>query len=138
MPASIFMTRGAVLEGADPTVSIHIETADGTDLQQGDNGESSGTEIDFTIYDLSGDTPGTAITTGTLDKTAVIFDTLQTDGYWNNVDVFGYNFRHTITASDLPGGGKTARVEYKITTTSFGEVKWQAFIEISERFDIAQ
>lgn len=138
MPSAVVIIRGEVVEGADATVVARVPTADGTSLVQGDNGESTGTEVDYTIYDLDGDTPGTPITTGTLDKTAVVFDTLQTDGWWDSTDEDGYNFRHTISASDLPGDAHRAKVEYSITTTSFGEVKWEAIIDIISRFDTAQ
>ncbi|HUW99454.1 MAG TPA: hypothetical protein VMY35_00615 [Phycisphaerae bacterium] len=49
-------------------------------------------------YDLSSTTPETELnTSGTsLDKTAVIFDTLQTDDRWD-VDDTGFNFAYAVT-----------------------------------------
>lgn len=138
MPSKVTTIRGSVSEGADATVVARIVTADGTDLQQADLTGTSGQEIAYSVFDLDGDTPGTAIATGTLNKTAVVFDTLQTDGWWNNEDEFGYNFRHTIANTELPGGGHRARIEYSGESSTFGDIKWAAEITVLEGLAVAQ
>lgn len=66
--------------------------------------------IDVTITDLSDDSTTLA---GTLAKTDVIFDTLQSWG----VDDTGYNFKHTVPASAVPNADRRYRCEYKFTPT---------------------
>jgi hypothetical protein len=138
MPSKLLTIRGEVFEGCNPVVVARIPTADGTNLVRDDLNGSSGQEIEYSIYDLDGDTPGTAIHTGTLNKTAVIFDTLQTDGYWDSEDEFGYNFRHMVTSSQLAGDGHRSRIEYGASTSSFGAAKWVAEIDIVGRKDATQ
>jgi len=46
-------------------------------------------------------------------------DTLLTDGYWSG-DATGYNFRHQIPGSNFDAGGGRYRIEYSITTSSYG------------------
>jgi len=52
----------------------------------------------------------------TLDKTAVVFDTLQTDGYWN-ADRLGYNLRYTLDTENIMAGGRQYMVIIAIETT---------------------
>lgn len=56
---------------------------------------------------------------------AVIFNTLQLDGYWG-LDSDGYNFRHKIRQADLGTvnleGGKTYMFVYRLTTSAEGVI----------------
>lgn len=54
---------------------------------------------------------GTAIASGTLTVSAVVFDTPLTTYGWD-VDTTGYNFRHILTGSNFSGGDEC---EYKLT-----------------------
>lgn len=68
---------------------------------------------------------GTAvITAGVLQKTSVVFDTLQTAAPWNSDpaqggDATGYNFRYDSPATDRPAvdGGGTYWHRYDVTFT---------------------
>lgn len=123
--------KGSVIEGVDPVVVAAIETPDGTNLVQGDLSGTSNAQIIFSIFDRNAAAPATALATGTLDETAVIFDTMQTDGYWGLDDV-GYNFRSAFAAASFPDGGGSYRIEIHGVTTSFNIVKWVAFVDIIE------
>lgn len=64
-------------------------------------------------------------TQASLDKTIVVFDTLQTDAYWesppgsgNAIDDTGYNFRATIPPARFPSAAKWYRVEITFTPTA--------------------
>jgi hypothetical protein len=71
--------------------------------------------IALAVYNLSGGTPGTPVHEAVLDKTLVVFDTLQTG--WT-VDSAGYNFAHTLPTSVLTGlGAKRVRVKVTFTLT---------------------
>lgn len=64
--------------------------------------------------DINGSAVGTA---GTLTKTDVVFDTLQTGAPWT-YDTTGYNFRFTLPGTRRPTGGKWHRVEVTFTPSS--------------------
>jgi hypothetical protein len=70
-----------------------IAGLDGSNLTQALVGS-----IALEIYRKEADGSYTQTHTDTLDKTAVIFDVLQTGSGWS-VDGTGYNFSHTIPAS---------------------------------------
>ena len=55
----------------------------------------------------------TVVDSGSLTKTSVVFDTLQTDARWT-ADAVGYNFRTTISATQIPNPG-VYRVEIEFT-----------------------
>ena len=80
------------------------------------------------VFEKGSSTENTAIyMDSSLTVGGTFFDTLQTDDYWD-VDDIGYNFRHTLTQTDLAAssvtleGGKKYRLEYRIVTSSFGVV----------------
>lgn len=131
MPTEVISLRGSVLEGVDPVVVAAVDTPDGTNLVQGDLTGVANAQIIFSIFDRNADAPATALATGTLDETAVIFDTLQTDGYWG-LDGVGYNFRSSFATASFPDGGGSYRIEIHGVTTSFNIVKWVAFVDIIE------
>ena len=124
--------RGWVYEDTDASCVGRIPTADGTNLVQADIDGTTNQEISYSVYDLNSDNPRTAYATGTFAKTAVIFDTLQTDGWWANQDETGYNFRATIDADDLPEGGTLARIEFSCNTLSFGPIRWRFDVRVRE------
>ena len=74
------------------------------------------TSIKRKIFLVSGSTKTEIGSETTLTISAVIFDTLQTDGRWT-ADVTGYNFRDRIAGTSFASGDVTNRVEYKFTGT---------------------
>lgn len=75
---------------------------------------------DFTTYSVTVyDDEGVSIYSQaglTVSAGDPVFDTLQTDGYWQGRDDTGYNFRRVIAASDLGAnyfrGGRTYTTRY--------------------------
>lgn len=114
MPAII--TRASVFEDSGAVVMARVRGSDGSYVQQADL-----SKIERTIS-----TPGNVGTATNIDITASVFDTLQTsDPRWT-VDTTGYNFRDTVSATDLPLANVTYRVEYKFTPTS-GQPFWVVY-----------
>lgn len=81
--------------------------------------------IDAITYSVIDKRGGSTIVpaTSTLDKTAVVFNTLQTDGRWvdqngNAIDSTGYNFRYDLQPEETPIRGRTYRVEILLTPTT--------------------
>ena len=56
---------------------------------------------------------------GVVVATSAATGTLSTGGGWN-ADEKGYNFSHTYDISTYLTGGKSYRMEYRITTSSIG------------------
>jgi len=111
------IARGSAWEDQDITTLARIMLpTKGAMLQADMNGTAT-----LKIFDLSSDTPDTAIvTTSSIAASAVIFDALQVDSYWNTDNV-GYNFRHTnVSAADKLLGGKVYRFEYSFDTDADG------------------
>lgn len=111
------LARGSAWEDQDVTTLARIMLPTRGAMLQAD---MDGTAT-LKIFDLSSDTPDTAIvTTSSIAASAVIFDTLQVDSYWNTDNV-GYNFRHTnVSAADKLLGGKVYRFEYSFDTDNDG------------------
>lgn len=62
---------------------------------------------------------GTAVTSGTLAKTSVVFDTLQTAAPWDSAaDSTGYNFRYDSPAADRPSGHRWHRYDIIFSPSS--------------------
>lgn len=88
-------------------------------LKQADFGGVGG--ISMSVFDLSSDTPLTAISGPTaLAVSSVVFDTLQTD--WD-VDGVGYNFMTTVASTVFVTSEHIYRAETKFTTSG-GTVAW--------------
>ena len=129
MPAQVYITRGETFEGVDPVIVQQINTADGTQLLQAD---VTGSTVSFTVYYLDGGAPTTSVATGTVTVSSSVFDTLQTDGYWDGLDDTGYNFRHTMPAANLANGAGRYRIDYLAVTTSFNTIVWRAEVDVVE------
>jgi hypothetical protein len=113
--------RVRINEGSGALFLSRVTIWDGSNAQQADI-----SSITYATYDLDGDTPETAVGSGSLTVANVVFDALQTDAVWTK-DSTGYNFSHAIPAADLPNGGHRYRVVYVFTPAS-GE----AFTEVGE------
>lgn len=72
--------------------------------------QSTTTSITWAAYAASG---GSAIASGSLTVSAVIFDTFQTDDRWTK-DAIGYNFRHDIGTTTFTTGGEYV-IQYTVT-----------------------
>ena len=74
-----------------------------------------------------------------LDKTEVIFDTLQEDGRWVDSDgePVPYNFAYTLPEEALPEGGwrYRAEVEFVMTDDSKGYAVWE--LDSRRRYGVA-
>jgi hypothetical protein len=128
MPAP-FTIPGEVFEEQWPTVVARVVKADNSLIVQADvtaGTASAGTGIDLYVYNHPSLTPTTAIYSalgGTVSS--FIYDTLQTDGYWEGEDETGYNFRHTL---DMTGAGLVADagekcwLKYRINMASGGPI----------------
>ena len=121
-----------IFENQDVWTVARVTRSSGAQLVQGSIGADSVAPISYYIYDVTnGSTTAVAsyaynTSTGltadtTLAKAAVVFDTLQTDGYWSG-DTTGYNFRHKVDGSNFTEGGRRYRIEYKIDTDLTGGV----------------
>ena len=112
--------QGTVFANATATFLARVEDSSGANLQQADV-----TAITYTVSAVGPDesAPPTTILGHenlTLDKTAVIQDTLQADSTWS-VDATGYSFRHEIDVSSFeafPQSGVVYQVRYEITPTT--------------------
>ena len=107
------------MEATDIICEAIWEDADATNMARvlvdGDNAEQDDiASITRTIYDLTSDTPTTAIDTTALTVASVMFDTLQTDSRWSKDDT-GYNFRDTIDGAEFPTGNHIYGVKYWFT-----------------------
>lgn len=117
------IARQTVPEGVDVTHVARVVKANGTAFTSSDF-SSPGT-YDVEVYDDSGtqilNETGTSVSTGD-----PVFDSLQTDGYWDGKDDKGYNFRHTLTQSELStdafAGGKSYRTVYTLHSDSDGDI----------------
>ena len=80
--------------------------------------------IRLEIFERGSSTPaiiGPLDATGLAVATSVAAETLSTGGGWN-ADEKGYNFSHTYDIASYLTGGKSYRMEYRIATTSIGDL----------------
>ena len=80
--------------------------------------QASLSSIACAVYDA--DANNTLVASPTVTVASAVFDTLQTsatDPRWS-VDSTGYNFRHTLAASNFPEGGRRYLVKYVFTPVS--------------------
>ena len=118
---SAIVTKGMIFEDSGTTLLARILGNAGTPITQ-----ASLSSISYAVFDLQGADPATAVQTGTLTISAVVFDALQTsDPRWT-VDDEGFNFAHAAPASWFNESTHTYRIEYKFTPAS-GEVFWAVF-----------
>ena len=103
-------SHGIIWEGTSPTLMARVLNSSGNPISQ-----AGTTSVAYSIFDTS--RASKVIGSGTRTVGAVIYDTYQDDDAWS-VDSIGYNFRDTPAASNFPIGGRTYRVEYKITPSS--------------------
>ena len=97
-------------EDSGHSVMARVTGNDAANITQSDI-----TSIAYTVHDLK--TGEQTVTGGTLAKTTVVFDSLQTDARWT-ADSTGYNFRYDIPASELPNGDREYKFEIVFTPAS--------------------
>ena len=111
------------IEDSTNTVLARIAVHNGSGAETGNDGEGSFvtqadvSSITYSIFDKDGDTPDTAIATGTLDKTVVILDSVVTSKATWTKDAYGYNFKHSFGVGAFPTGRHRYEVEYILTLT---------------------
>jgi hypothetical protein len=62
----------------------------------------------------------------------VVYNTLQTDNRWT-VDSTGYNFRHTLTSTAFPTGGRAYRAQYLFNPNKSGEPAFWVVFDITAK-----
>ncbi len=112
MPTPI---QGNIYEDGGASVMARVIGNAGTAITQ-----ASLSSISYKVFDLA--TGETALQSGVLTISAVVFDALQTDARWT-ADSTGYNFLHACPASWFTDANHQYRIEYKFTPAS-GEVCW--------------
>jgi hypothetical protein len=86
--------------------------------------------ITYKLYDVTGATPTTVVTSASLTVASVVYDALQTDSRWT-ADGTGYNFAHTVAAASLSDANRAYRVEYRFVPAT-GEA-FHAVFELHTR-----
>ncbi len=147
MPTGVYVPTGDALEGNDVWIVQRVVMADGTYL------DTAGVDNDIIVkvYDLtlrqnpSGMEPiwkKTDLSPGD-GTTGPLFNTLQTDGYWDGLDEDGYNWRYQLqydsagSAGPNMIGGRRYLVEFEADVggsstpdTDYGTVRWAAILQI--------
>ena len=94
----------------DSTFSVMSRfTVDGANATQSDCSSITMKAWDVDDYD-------TPVLDATLTVSAVVYDTLQTDGRWS-VDATGYNFRYDVADTVCTTAGTQYRFEAVVTTS---------------------
>lgn len=102
--------KGTIIEGSATTLMVRMSDATGNYVVQSDVDE-----ISFKVFDLT--TEEEIYSSGALDVTDAVFNTLQTDDRWRE-DSIGYNIVFVVPGSATVGyGNKNVRVELKIVLT---------------------
>lgn len=114
------------MEDGTAFVKACVAAPDGTGKTIGNPGQgyflkqADLSSITCLVYDVTG---SSNVATPTVTVSSAILDTpLSTQALWKKGPP-GYNFQHTLAASNFPTGGSTYRVEYKFTTTG-SNVYW--------------
>ncbi len=116
-----------VPEGIDVYTVARVTKANGTVIDQSDVTGGAGEEIIRKVFDIDLEDPaGNPILNDTLNKTAVIFNALQTDGF--AFDSTGYNFRDKVAGSNFAKGGHTYKVEYSFTVSGEGTFYVETYV----------
>jgi hypothetical protein len=107
-------------EDGTAIVKARVAAHDGTGKSTGIPGEgyflkqADLSTITCLVYDVTG---AANVATPSVTISSAISDTpITTQALWRKGNP-GYNFSHTLAASNFPTGGSTYRVEYKFTTT---------------------
>jgi hypothetical protein len=116
---------GKFSEDGSATLLGRVTARDGTGTQMASGRnllkQADLSSISISIFDLSSDTPTTAVSGPTvLTISSVIFDTLQTT--WD-VDSIGFNFKTDIASTVFSTGDHVYRAIVKWTTTG-STVAW--------------
>lgn len=113
-------------EDGTAVIKARVAADDGTGRATGIAGEgyflkqADLSTITCLVYDVTG---SASVATPTVTISSAILDTPVTlPAKWRKGGP-GYNFTHTLAASNFPTGGSTYRVEYKFTTTG-SNVYW--------------
>lgn len=128
-----------VTEGNDIYLTARVRLADSTLVDSADFASAAGgdTVIEVRVFDMTKESLGTGsngrqVLSDDITKTDIgtyLFDTLQTDGYWNGVDDTGYNFRYRAKASGSAPvfayeAGHRYQIEFALLTDSQGKIRW--------------
>ncbi len=112
--------QGTVFQQASATFMARVEDSAGVQLNQ-----AAVAAITYTVSEIIQGKPHVQRSIvghedGVLDKTVVVFNTLQNDSTWT-VDSVGYNFRHEIDVSQFEAflkAGEVYQVRYEVTPTT--------------------
>jgi len=105
------------------TVLARLCARDGSGDATGEDGEGNWLEqADFStitcaVYDVSSDTPNTAIATPTVTIATHVLDTPVTTAVIWTRDTVGYNFAHDLPKTAFPTGNNEYEVVYTFTLT---------------------
>lgn len=129
MAASASADSVCVARGDTPALLARIEGRDGNDSSP--IVQSDVSSIRYTVVDLDdGDRESVG---GTLNKTDVIFNTLQTGAIWT-VDDVGFNFLHELPAEAIDQDDHRFVAEYTVELTSGAVKTWSFEIESKKRY----
>jgi hypothetical protein len=114
--------QAKAFEGTGITLMDRVQGNGGTNITQASITSIAYSVSQYASYDDAENcTNGTAVITGgSLVKTTVVFDTLQTAAPWDSTaDSTGYNFRYDSPATDRPAvaGGGTYWHRYDVVFT---------------------
>ena len=115
-----------VNERSGCTVMGYIQGYDAAAIVQDDI-----TSIAYHVVDVR--IPNTTVGSGPLDKTVVVFNTLQTDARWT-IDSTGYNFAWEAPVTIVPNGGRTYQVELEFTPASGAVYRDKVLLETCQYY----
>lgn len=126
MSKAVDQSSGIV--GNDQIFQARLATKDGTGAVVTDEGkaikQADVSAISYSVFDMDSTTPATAVASGSLTVSAVIFDVLTDDNTWT-ADSVGKNFQHVVSGSGFATAGHTYRIVYSITLVGNAQVqKW--------------